>query len=584
MSLFETASLVITPNGIKEDKLYAIKPTDGSGDLVVTRATTATLVNSAGLIEQSPYNLLQQSQTFENAIWAKTAVTVTSDSVVAPNGTLTADTILGANSSSYISQLYTGTNGVGYTNSFFIKNNNSTQSQLLIRNTTTVVGATLNWTGSVLSSITNITGITTFQNYGNGWYRIISTYTALEDGQRARIYPTTSTNQSVYLWEAQLVTGSSAKEYFPTTDRLDVPRLDYTNSSCPSILVEPQRTNLVTYSEQLDNAAWVKTAINITANSTTSPDGTTTADKFIPTSATSLHITESSSVSFVSGTTYTFSFYGKKAENNFIQFTASSALLGTRANFDLNSGVLGTVDSGITATITSIGNDGWYRCTATFTASVTGSYKIILTAITNSTAVRFQSFAGNNVNGLFLWGAQLEAGSNATSYIPTVASTVTRNADVISKTGISSLIGQTEGTLFSDFNVTNNDLSNNKTIFAVDDNSYYVNIIGARILSNNFLNITFRANSVTVALTNLPIISNGNHKIAIRYGNGFVSVFVDGVFRNTQVWTNSFTASISQLFIGKNRIEAPYFNDRIKSVQVYKTALTDAECIVLTTI
>ena len=69
MSLFDSASLVVTPNGYKEDKLYAIKPTDGSGDLVVTRATTATRVNSDGLIEQVPYNLLQRSEQFENAAW-----------------------------------------------------------------------------------------------------------------------------------------------------------------------------------------------------------------------------------------------------------------------------------------------------------------------------------------------------------------------------------------------------------------------------------------------------------------------------------------------------------------------------------
>ena len=71
MSLFDSASLVVTPNGIKEDKLYSIKPTDGSGDLVVTRATTATRVNSDGLIEVTPYNLFTYSEQFDNASWVK---------------------------------------------------------------------------------------------------------------------------------------------------------------------------------------------------------------------------------------------------------------------------------------------------------------------------------------------------------------------------------------------------------------------------------------------------------------------------------------------------------------------------------
>jgi hypothetical protein len=92
MSLFDSASLVVTPNGYKEDKLYSIKPTDGSGDLVVTRATIATRVNSAGLVELVPYNLVTYSEQFDNADWSVQDATITPNSTTAPNGTLTADT------------------------------------------------------------------------------------------------------------------------------------------------------------------------------------------------------------------------------------------------------------------------------------------------------------------------------------------------------------------------------------------------------------------------------------------------------------------------------------------------------------
>jgi hypothetical protein len=563
--LLSSASFLVTPNAVEENKLFAIVPSSGLGDLDVVRATTATRVNSAGLIEQVPYNLLQRSEQFENAVWlagGSGAFVVTTNSTTAPNGTLTADKLIAPLTNQTIRQNLANIN-TAYTLSIYLKTNSGTKQMRLFINDSeiqSVINVTSDWQRFTLSGTVGNTLI--------GAGRVgISNVDILDN------------SSFVYIWGAQLVTGTSAKEYFPTTDRLDVPRLDYTNSSCPSILVEPQRTNLVTYSEQLDNAAWVKTAINITANSTTSPDGTTTADKFIPTSATSLHITESSSVSFVSGTTYTFSFYGKKAENNFIQFTASSALLGTRANFDLNSGVLGTVDSGITATITSIGNDGWYRCTATFTASVTGSYKIILTAITNSTAVRFQSFAGNNVNGLFLWGAQLEVGANATSYIPTVASTVTRNADVISKTAISSLIGTTY-TVYGE--IINEGIHNARhLVLKLPTGGNYADVVFI-VQYFNGLQATANNSTSTAQFT----INSGSYSIgqtlkyALRCEQNNVAFYINGV--QIGVDTLCTIPAVSTLYIG-NYVDLQ-LGSKIKSTMIFPSALTNTELAQLTTL
>lgn len=93
MSLLDTASLIVTPNGYKEGKLYSVIPSDGSGDMSVTRATTATRVNSAGLVELVPYNLLSWSEDFSNSDWSKFNTTITTNSTTAPNETLTADTL-----------------------------------------------------------------------------------------------------------------------------------------------------------------------------------------------------------------------------------------------------------------------------------------------------------------------------------------------------------------------------------------------------------------------------------------------------------------------------------------------------------
>jgi len=227
MSLLDKASLIVTPNSYKESKLYSVVPSSGAGDMDVVRATTATRVNSDGLIEVTPYNLLQRSQEFENAYWAKANTTVTSNATTAPNGTLTADLILNTVAGGYINNTsFVGLIGIVYSYSFYIKNNNSTSTLILVRASSTALSATINWSGSNISSITNTTGTSTFTALDNGWFRISGTYTSTEDGQQLRIYPQSgSGTNSVYVWGAQLVTGTSAKEYFPTTDRLDVARL-----------------------------------------------------------------------------------------------------------------------------------------------------------------------------------------------------------------------------------------------------------------------------------------------------------------------------------------------------------------------
>ena len=218
------------------------------------------------------------------------------------------------------------------------------------------------------------------------------------------------------------------------------PRFDYSNGSCPSILVEPQRTNLLLRSEEFDNASWSKANVTVAANQTIAPDGNLTADLLAGIGTGTSYSYQNATV--VSGQTYTISIFAKKNQTNFLQIFGSGGFgANTWANFDLENGTIGSKDASTTATITAYPN-GWYKCTISNT-TVSTTDGCFFVPVNSATASRNPSFNATN-HSIYIWGAQLEAGSNATSYIPTVASTVTRNADAISKSGLSGITSITE--------------------------------------------------------------------------------------------------------------------------------------------
>ena len=554
MSLFDSASLVVTPNGYKEDKLYSIKPTDGSGDLVVTRATTATRVNSAGLIEEVPYNLLTYSEQFDNAAWSKFQATITANSTTAPNGTLTADTITDDTNSGFHVIFRSAWNTTTQTFTIFAKA--GTSSRVCILNSSLGTGVFANLANNTIVVDSGFVG--TLSPFGNGWFRITATHTAGSSQTLAvGLFTGTSTSEYVgtgstaYIWGAQLVTGTSAKEYFPTTDRLNVPRLDYTNSSCPSILVEPQRTNLLSYSEQFNNAIWGAPA-NVIANTVVSPDGTTTGD----TLTGGLY-----RLQVFSSITYVFSFYAKKNAQSTFSMRVDAP---TNQTFTFNLDT-GTADGG--CSMVNVGN-GWYRCFMPFTSSLAG------------TGVFYPNVGGNN---FYIWGAQLEAGSYATSYIPTVASSVTRNADVIYKTGISSLIGQTEGTIFIDF-IWNQLIgvgSYPRIIELWKDSGNYIQLFNISGTQTFYYEIF---NGGSVQFTGSTTMNLGANKLALAYKLNDCVVYKNGSLIATDTVATIPTLNDLGIFGVFNGGGGANLAASLKSAQLYKTRLTNTELASLTTL
>lgn len=188
--------------------------------------------------------------------------------------------------------------------------------------------------------------------------------------------------------------------------------------------------NLLTYSQSL--ADWGLERVAVTTDSTTAPDGSSTADT-LTTFGDFNHSVFSNALYVTVGIPYTFSVYAKKNGSDFVQLSwYDGGFANAYANFDLNAGTVGTA-AGCTSTITSVGN-GWYRCTMTATATVSINGRAYLTVITSSTAARFEPYTATT-QSIFAWGYQLEQRSAATAYTATTTQPITNYVPVLLTAG-----------------------------------------------------------------------------------------------------------------------------------------------------
>jgi hypothetical protein len=288
------------------------------------------------------------------------------------------------------------------------------------------------------------------------------------------------------------------------TATTDEPRFDHnpTTGESLGLLVEEQRTNLVLNSEQFNDASWTKTNSTITANTIVSPDGSTTGDSITSNAGILGHVVQN--VSQITGTAYTRSTFAKANQYTFCQLRITGAVVGaiTRAYFNLAAGtVTGAVNC--TASIAPAGN-GWYRCSITYTtiSTATASPRIYGQVDASDTV-------GDGTSGIYIWGAQLEAGAFPTSYIPTTTATATRSADVASITGanFSSWYRQNEGTVFADttsvgsnigFTFVVSDGTDSNRIAQFKDGSNVVNRLVLAGVQNNTGSISYSSPQLRV--------------------------------------------------------------------------------------
>ena len=575
-----------------------------------TRTSAATFVGSNGLIQNTPasVNLLTWTQQFDNAAWTKTAATVTANTTVAPDGTSTADTVAetATTASPWIRQQPNVTSGATYTGSVYVKKGGGSASRDFIQlvYNTVAFGANAYANFNIASGTVTATGAgvtASISDAGNGWYRCSITGTAISTGSGqffiAAITSGSSAalssylgdvNATTFLWGAQLEAASAATTYTRNNGGVFPPRFDYdpVTLAAKGLLIEEQRTNLFTYSEQFDNAAWNKLNATVTANATVSPDGVADADALVEDTTNGSHLVQQF-ISFTTGTAYTLSFYVKAGTRSWVSIALpSAAFTGAPSSYyDLSgAGALGTAAGSPTSrTITAVGN-GWYRITITATATATAGGNTFIRSATGDNAGVYAGVSG--AQALYLYGAQLEAGAFATSYIPTVASQVTRTADICSivAPNFAPWYNQSEGTLLCEFDygTAASDVSvGNRTVVATTDGGV-----------NNRNAIYNRAGTAASGLTTTGgttqaspgagtlIAANTAAKAAYAYASDNFAFSINGSAVATDA--SGAVPTVNQLNIGAAFGTVALLNGHVRSIRYYPTRLSDAQLQALT--
>jgi hypothetical protein len=364
----------------------------------------------------------------------------------------------------------------------------------------------------------------------------------------------------------------------------DQPRFDYDPSTLASngLLIEEQRTNLVTYSEEFDNAAWTKTRSSIVADGAVAPDGTTTMDLLKEdTTAANTHFTSSAAVSWVGGTTYTISFYAKQGSGTRriqVQWPNAAFTTTRRCNFNIDTLTV-TPGSGMTASITNVGG-GIYRCQVTLLADTTASASITFSlASTNAASAAAATYDGDGTSGIYLWGAQVEAGAFATSYISTVAAAATRAADSAVISTISPFYNQSDGTIYIETDYTL--VAGGNYRFDVTDGTAS-NQMRLRSAPTGTTQSRFELTSGGTLWTTLsPATTNtAINKDAIAYAtNNAAAVTNNGTLLSDLTVT---PAVVDRITLGSTRAGASQLNGHIRRFAYYPTRLPDATLAALT--
>ncbi len=551
-------------------------------------------------ITSTTTNLAIRSEEFDNATWVQTGLNAfgsgsVANAIAAPDGTVTGDLIEEDTSTGFhrVSQtLISGTISTGtYTASVYVKAAQRSRAYISLDDNATgevTAGfATLTQAFTITTAGSWSGSTASIEDVGNGWFRISLTSTK-GDGSSAltlhvgiaqvsttTISYTGNGTAGLYVWGAQLVASDSNGRYVRTT----AAAASFSTTGSLGLLVEEQRTNLLTYSENL-TLGFTQQNTTVTSDATAAPDGTTTADLSVPNTTSASHASFRTNITFAVSTSYALSVFVKPSGYTNFQLAFTSGFNNTNAwaNFVLvGGGSLGFTGTSGTAAIQAL-RDGWYRCSlvAPSGASATTGGPAVLVLDSNRNS-RDPSFAGDGISGAFLWGAQLEAGATASSYIPTTTAAATRSADVaqITGTNFSSWYRQDEGTVYAEALTQEYTVTTFPRVFSIDDGGAASSFIALVRGSNTrrwdysvFANGTGQAVGLNNGIS--PSAGAVCRGAVIYRANDFTGA-TQGVLMNAD--TSGIVPTVNALGIGMQSNATLQFNGHIRRLTYWPQAL-----------
>ena len=612
MALIDKASLLMVPSTYEAGTLYNVLPsgnrapdsTDQNNGYDQTRADftfsrgsnlAATRVNADGLIEKGRENVLLQSNSFSTSPWEPYRLNLTSgqsgydgnndawlltatdtfSARVQQAESLTGVQVLSvyakAGTANFIVSEKAGTNG------FYVWFDLSN--------------------GTIGNSSGNIDA--TIEDVGGGWYRC-SVSGNPSASSKSQFYvaetngsTTISVGASIYIQNAQLEKGLVSTPYIETGATTatagvleNTPRIDY-SSGAGALLLEPQRANLVPHSEYFASSDYTKVNIQATSNQSVSPEGLLNASLLANTDSVGA-IDYYDTFTAVNGGTYTLSCFAKsngftKAVLRFYSAQSGGAAVDVPAvTYDLNSGeVITEYGLVINSDIEDYGN-GWYRLILTANSVSTSGYFSILPLSDSATWNASYNYPSNlgSLSDIQIFGYQVEAGSYPTSYIPNHGESggVTRAADSCSVTGVSDVIGQTEGTIYLDIQTPDAIQSNTTFSIGGGTSSEYAQL---EVRTDLSINWRYRQGGTDYINANVGSYSAGDRlKLAFGYKNGDSILYLNGSSIATDtgsIASNSWDEVKYSNFADTGKLEASVYETIL-----FTERLTNAELAALT--
>jgi len=515
------------------DKFYSVLPSDGVGDFDFTRNSSATRIAPTGFIEEVGAfgSELVTNGNFDNdSDWTKTNVTIANGVATFVTGTAS------------LQQAISITVGKTYKITYQINGGTGTLnlSSSGFTNVSTVIPSTVG------THIINATAVNTNNLY------------------------------LVCIGSSNLVIDNiSVVEVVGNKSRLNYDLLNGKVVNCPHYLLEPARTNIITYSEDFSQIAWVKSGTSVVSGFI-SPDGAANAYKLVEGTTNSDHSIYATFTSLPSGI-YTISAYVKKGERHKCALADRNS--GIYVSFDLNN-ITVIAQGGMIGNIELLSN-GWFKLSATTSNALTiivPQIFILEDSYTTGLPI-FQTYTGDGTSGVYIFGAQLELGSYPTSYIPTNGTAITRAAETATGSGDAATFNDSEGVLMLDINTFSNDgtfrgislgdaTANNVIRIFYSDVSNHINF-NVKSSGTNYVTIIYTLNDVT---TPTKILAKFKQNDFALWVNGFeVGSANSGILPLNISSLQFFNGTGTGIFYGKTR-----------ELQYFDSALTDAQLETLT--